>query len=95
MVERRNRRQRILIITLVIICVLLVTVYSRESNNGLFHRLQRFSMDIISPLQKGMAKVFDPIRDGFGYMADMVTARSERDRLREENEQLEKDIRDE
>jgi rod shape-determining protein MreC len=92
MVERRNRRQRILIITLVIICVLLVTVYSRESNNGLFHRLQRFSMDIISPLQKGMAKVFDPIRDGFGYMADMVTARSERDRLREENEQLEKDI---
>jgi rod shape-determining protein MreC len=92
MVERRNRRQRILIITLVIICVLLVTVYSRESNNGLFHRLQRFSMDIISPLQKGMAKVFDPIRDGFGYMADMVTARSERDRLREENEKLEEEI---
>ena len=92
MVERRNRRQRVLIITLVIICVLLVTVYSRESNNGLFHRLQRFSMDIISPLQKGMAKVFDPIRDGFGYMADMVTARSERDRLREENEQLEEEL---
>jgi rod shape-determining protein MreC len=92
MVERRNRRQRVLIITLIIICVLLVTVYSRESNNGLFHRLQRFSMDIISPLQKGMAKVFDPIRDGFGYMADMVTARSERDRLREENEQLEEEL---
>lgn len=94
MVERRNRRQRILIITLVIICVLLVTVYSRESNNGLFHRLQRFSMDIISPLQKSMAKVFDPIRDGFGYMADMVTARSERDRMREENEKLEKQLFD-
>jgi len=92
MVERRNRRQRILIITLIIICVLLVTVYSRESNNGLFHRLQRFSMDIISPLQKGMAKVFDPIRDGFGYMADMVTARSERDRLRDENEELEEEL---
>jgi rod shape-determining protein MreC len=92
MVERRNRRQRVLIITLVIICVLLVTVYSRESNNGLFHRLQRFSMDIISPLQKGMAKVFDPIRDGFGYMADMVTAKGERDRLREENEILEEEL---
>jgi rod shape-determining protein MreC len=92
MAERRNRRQRVLIITLIVICVLLVTVYSRESNNGLFHRLQRFSMDIISPLQKGMAKVFDPIRDGFGYMADMVTARSERDRMREENEELEEQV---
>jgi len=94
MVERRNSRQRILIITLVVICVLLVTVYSRESNNGLFHRLQRFSMDVISPLQKGMAKVFSPVREGFGYMADMVTARGERDKYREENEELEKKLID-
>ena len=64
MVERQNRRQRILIITLIIICVLLVTVYSRESKDGLFHRLQRFSLDVVSPLQKGMSKVLSPVKDG-------------------------------
>lgn len=92
MIERRNRRQRVLIITLVIICVLLVTIYSRESKDGLFHRLQRFSMDIVSPLQKGMSKVLSPVKDGIGFLVDLGSARGERDRLREENEELEKRI---
>jgi rod shape-determining protein MreC len=92
MVERQNRRQRILIITLVIICVLLVTVYSRESKDGLFHRLQRFSLDVVSPLQKGMSKVLSPVKDGIGYLADLGSANSERDRLKEEVEDLQKEV---
>jgi rod shape-determining protein MreC len=89
MIERQNRRQRALIITLIIICVLLVTVYSRESKDGLFHRLQRFSLDIVSPLQKGMSKVLSPVKDGIGYFTDLGKAKGERDRLREEVEELE------
>lgn len=81
-----------MIITLVIICILLVTVYSRESKDGLFHRLQRFSMDIISPLQKGMSKVFSPVKDGIGFVVDMGKARGERDRLQEEVDELEEKI---
>jgi rod shape-determining protein MreC len=94
MIERQNRRQRILIITLIIICVLLVTVYSRESKDGLFHRLQRFSLDIISPLQKGMSKVLSPVKDGIGYVTDLGKARGERDRLREEVKDLEEKLYD-
>jgi rod shape-determining protein MreC len=94
MVERQNRRQRILIITLVIICVLLVTVYSRESKDGLFHRLQRFSLDIVSPLQKGMSKVLSPVKDGIGFLVDLGDARSERDRLKEENERFQEMVDD-
>jgi rod shape-determining protein MreC len=92
MIERQNRRQRVLIITLIIICVLLVTVYSRESKDGLFHRMQRFSLDIVSPLQKGMSKVLSPVKDGIGFLVDIGSARSERDRLRKEVEQLEEDL---
>jgi rod shape-determining protein MreC len=92
MIERQNRRQRILIIVLIIICVLLVTVYSRESKDGLFHRLQRFSMDVISPLQKGMSKVLSPVKDGIGFVVDMGRARGERDRLQEEVEELKKKV---
>jgi rod shape-determining protein MreC len=92
MVERQNRRQRVLIITLVVICVLLVTVYSRESKDGLFHRLQRFSLDIVSPLQKGMSKVLSPVKDGIGFLVDLGDARSERDKLKEEVEKLQKTV---
>lgn len=94
MIERQNRRQHILIITLVIICVLLVTVYSRESKDGLFHRLQRFSLDIVSPLQKGMSKALSPIKDGIGYFTDLGKAKGERDRLKEEVKELEDKIYD-
>lgn len=92
MVERQNRRQRALIITLVVICVLLVTVYSRESKDGLFHRLQRFSIDVVSPLQKGMSKVLSPVKDGIGFLSDLGDARSERDRLREEVKTLQQKV---
>ncbi len=89
MIDKYNRRQRILIIVLISICVLLVTVYSRESKDGLFHRLQRFSLDIVSPLQKGVSKILSPVKDGIGYLADLGDAESERDRLRGEIEEYE------
>ena len=88
MVERQNGRHRALIITLIIICILLVTVYSRESKSGLFHRLQRLSLDMVSPLQKGMSKALSPVKDGIGFLADLGTARGERDRLKGEVEEL-------
>lgn len=80
-----------MIITLVIVCVLLVTVYSRESKDGLLHRMQRFSMDVVSPLQEGMSKALSPIKNGIGYFADMIDARGERDRLREQVKQLQEE----
>jgi len=92
MMERQNRRQRILIITLVVICVLLVTVYSRESKDGLFHRLQRLSLDVVSPLQKGVSKVLSPVKDGIGYIVDLGKARDERDRLKEEVDELQQEV---
>lgn len=92
MIERESRRQRTLLIILVVICVLLVTVYSRESEDGLFHRLQRFSMDVVSPLQKGMNKVLSPVRDGIGFLLDLGRARGERDRLMEEVKVLEEKV---
>ncbi len=92
MIERQNRRQRALVITLVVICVLLVTVYSRESGDGIFHRLQRLALDIVSPLQKGMSKVLSPVKDGISFVLDMGRARGERDRLREEVRDLQERV---
>lgn len=92
MLERSNRRQRFLIIFLILVCIILVTVHSREGEEGILHRLQRFSMDVISPLQKGMSKVLSPVRNGIGFLVDLGRARGERDRLREEVKQLEQRV---
>jgi rod shape-determining protein MreC len=81
-----------LIIILVIICVLLVTVYSRESNDGLFHRMQRFSMDVVSPLQKGVSKVLSPFKSGVGFFVDLGKARGERDKLRQQVKDLQDQV---
>lgn len=92
MLERSNRRQRFLIIFLILVCIILVTVHSREGEEGILHRLQRFSMDVISPLQKGMSKILSPVRNGIGFLVDLGRARGERDRLREEVKQLEQRV---
>ncbi len=81
-----------MIITLIIICVLLVTVYSRESNDGLFHRMQRFSMDVVSPLQKGVSKVLSPFKSGVGFFVDLGKARGERDKLRQQVNDLQDQV---
>lgn len=78
-----------LLVVLFIICILLITAYSRESNSGFLHRVQRLSMDAISPLQKGMNKLLSPVKEGIDYLAGIGKIRSERDRLRKENAELE------
>ncbi|OFW57661.1 MAG: rod shape-determining protein MreC [Actinobacteria bacterium RBG_19FT_COMBO_54_7] len=77
---------------MVFVCILLVTAYSRESEGGIFHRLQRFSMDVVSPLQKGVSKALSPIKNAIGFVTDIGTARSERDRLREQVKKLQDEV---
>jgi rod shape-determining protein MreC len=89
---REHRRQRFLIIVLIIVCVLLVTVYSRESNDGLFHRMQRFSMDVVSPLQKGVSKVLSPFKSGANWVIDLGKAGGERDKLKQQVQDLQDQV---
>ncbi len=86
--ESETGRNRRLLIILLIVSFLTVTVYSREGDRGIIHRLQRLSMDAISPLQRGVVKVVRPLREGLERLADLGSATRERDRLREENDRL-------
>ena len=91
---REKQRNRVVIVILIIICIVLVTLYSRESDNGMLHRLQRFSLDLVEPLQSGVSKILQPVRDGIEYLFDLKSAASERDRLRGENEGLKQELTD-
>lgn len=93
MIEDRRDRRAVLLITLVVISLLLMTFYSRESEDGLLHRLQRFSADLISPVQKLVSTLIGPVRGGIDFMSDLGRARAERDELREKVRWMDEEIR--
>jgi len=86
--DSERRRDRRFLVILLIVSLLMVTVYSREGDKGLIHRLQRFSMDAVSPLQRGVVKLVRPLREGLDRLTGLAGASRERDRLKEENERL-------
>ncbi len=86
---KEKQRGRIVIVALTILCFILVTLYSRESQNGLLHRMQRFSLDLVEPLQAGVSKIISPVRDGIEYVLDLKNASGERDQLLKKVQDLE------
>ncbi len=91
---KEKQRSRIVIVILTILCFILVTLYSRESQNGLLHRMQRFSLDIVEPLQAGVSKILSPVRDGIEYVLDLKNAAGERDQLLKDKQELENELSD-
>jgi rod shape-determining protein MreC len=91
---KEKQRSRIVIVTLTILCFILVTLYSRESQNGLLHRMQRFSLDMVEPLQSGASKILSPVRDGIEYVLDLKDAAGERDQLLKDKQDLENQLSD-
>ncbi len=89
---KEKQRGRIVIVTLTILCFILVTLYSRESQNGLLHRMQRFSLDMVEPLQSGASKILSPVRDGIEYVLDLKDAAGERDQLLKDKQDLENQL---
>jgi rod shape-determining protein MreC len=88
MVSIEKRHNRFTIVVLIIMCILLVTIYSREGDKGIFHRLQRFSLEIVAPLQKGVSSILRPVKDGLGYFFELHNVAEERDSLLQENHEL-------
>ncbi len=93
MIEERRERRATLLIVLLVVSLLLMTFYSRESEDGLLHRLQRFSADLISPVQKLVSTLISPVRGGIEFLSDLGKARTERDELRERVKLMDEELR--
>jgi rod shape-determining protein MreC len=72
----------------------LVTVYFREGDNGGLHGTQRWLGDAFAPASEVVQRVAQPFRDAGGWAGDVQNARHERDRLRQENARLRKQLAD-
>jgi rod shape-determining protein MreC len=66
----------------------MLTLYFRESDNGVAHGVQGVVLRVVAPLQDGTARATKPFRDAWNWTAGLFGARSENAKLRKEIEQL-------
>lgn len=88
MYDKTVRRRRAVLGLLVVLSLLLLTAYFGEAPNGRLHAVQRGFLTVVSPLQDGANKALKPVRDLFGWFGDTLHAKSQRDTLRKQYDQL-------
>jgi rod shape-determining protein MreC len=79
-------------VLLVLVSLALVTVYFRESSGGALHGAQRIGLSILMPFEVAGERVSRPFRDAWSYSVDLVGAKSENEKLREEVAALQKEL---
>jgi rod shape-determining protein MreC len=76
----------------VLLSLFLLTAYFGEGSTGNLHAVQRGAMEVLAPIQEGANRALKPFRDLFGWFGDTLNAKDERDKLKAQNEQLQKDL---
>jgi rod shape-determining protein MreC len=81
-------RRRIVVVSFVVLSLALITVSFRESDSGPVHGIQNAGAAVLRPFEVVTERVARPFRDAYHWFDGLVSARSENERLRNENEQL-------
>src|SRR5688500_1729373 len=82
-----SRRSRTLVAVLAVAALALLTLDYRQGDRGVVAALQRVATGLLAPVQEGLAGVVRPVGDFFEAIAEL-------DELRQENAELEAELRD-
>ncbi len=85
-------RRRAVLGVLVLLALALITVSFRESEDGPLHSLQASAAGALQPLEVAVERVARPFRDAYGWTAGLLSARSDVERLQEENQLLRQQV---
>jgi rod shape-determining protein MreC len=85
-------KARLVAVALVLVSLGLITVYFRESSGGALHGAQRIGLSILMPFEVAGERVSRPFRDAWGYGTELVGAKSENAKLREQVAALQKQL---
>jgi rod shape-determining protein MreC len=66
----------------------MITVYFRESPNGVLHDSQSAASSVLRPFEIAANRVARPFEDAYGWTADIFHAKSENEKLRQEVKEL-------
>ncbi len=86
--RKRALRRRAVAALLLLLSVGMLTLFFRESANGVVHHAQDVGMSVVRPLQAGAARATKPFRDAWNWFGDLFHAKAENQRLRKEVAQL-------
>jgi rod shape-determining protein MreC len=86
--DKTVRRRRALLALLVVLSLLLLTAYFGEAHGGRLHSVQRAFLTVVTPIQDGANTALKPVRDLFGGISDTFHAKSQRNELRKQVDQL-------
>jgi rod shape-determining protein MreC len=73
---------------LVLLSLVLITVYFRESASGGLHGAQGTGATVLRPFEVGANRVAAPFRDTYGWFSGLIHAKSENARLRQQVDRL-------
>jgi rod shape-determining protein MreC len=88
----RALRARLVAIVLVLVSLALITVYFRESEEGTLHSAQRIGLSVAMPFEVAGERIARPFRDAWGWASDLIGAKEENARLREEVDELRQEL---
>jgi rod shape-determining protein MreC len=77
---------------LVFVSIVLITIYFREPGGGTLHGIQSGGAAVLRPFEVGAERVARPFRDGYGWFAGLVHAKSENASLRRQVDQLSQQV---
>jgi rod shape-determining protein MreC len=83
-------KRRIVLGVLVVVSLVLITVYFRESDGGALHSIQNVGSTILRPFEVAATRVAHPFQDLYNYVRGLVDAKSERDKLQAELDRVRK-----
>lgn len=81
-------RRRIVVGLLVVLSLALITAYFREPDSGGLHDAQGVAASVLRPFQVGADRLARPFRDAYGYVTNLLNAKSDATKLRRENRAL-------
>jgi rod shape-determining protein MreC len=85
-------RRRVVVAVLVVLSLVLITVYFRESSGGALHGAQSAGATVLRPFEVATQRVARPFEDAYGYVSGLLHAKSEVKRLRAENTRLRNEV---
>jgi rod shape-determining protein MreC len=77
---------------LVFVSIVLITIYFREPGGGTLHGIQSGGAAVLRPFEVGAERVARPFRDGYGWFAGLVHAKSQNASLRRQVDQLSQQV---
>ena len=84
--------RRLVAAVLVLASLGLITVYLREADDGGLHAAQRLGLAVLQPFEVAGERIARPFQDAYGYVSDLVDAKSQQDELERRVQELQQQV---